>query len=567
MSSTLASLLVIILCALPFFVYADALNDTDVDLRILWTNDTHGYLSPLYHREEGDNQFMEKAAREGKVGGFAYIASIINQQRSELPGKTLLFDSGDSWHGTVVPVRMGGSPVVQVMNAMGYDAMVPGNVEFFYDRSTLEDLFAAARFPIVAANFYDAEWGERVKLENVRPYIIRQVNGLKIAVIGMTYHWMSKVSHHPQWSFGLRIEEIQADIERIKNNEGADLVVMLSHMGWKADQRYAELINGVDVIVGAHTHDILYRPTLVHNKKNRRSVLVVQSGSHGKMLGQLDLKINNKQIAGFSQTLFPVRSKEIEPDKKIVEMIEKLRAPYKAELGRIIGETGSLLYRQGTWQSSADNLVTDALRARSKQQIAMSEPGRYGATILPGLITVEDIYNLIPTESPVYHMKFSGKELRDILEGSIDNVISDDAFEQVGSNMIRFSGLKIQVDLRQPYQKRIINIFINDKPVKDEQLYSLAEFNLFLRHNPQATNVTETHRIGPHEVIAYIEQEKHIHPEVDNRITDHNGHIMTDHQHLHEYARQTGRDQVDQINDRIYQFHGKRDNTGYLKID
>jgi 2',3'-cyclic-nucleotide 2'-phosphodiesterase (5'-nucleotidase family) len=296
-------------------------------------------------------------------------------------------------------------------------------------------------------------------------------------------------------------------------------------------------------------------------------VLVVQCGSHGKMLGQLDLTIKNKQVTGFSQTLFPVRSKEIKPDHKIADMIEKLRAPYKAELERVIGKTDSLLYRQGTWQSTADNLVADALRARTKQQIAMSEPGRYGATILPGTITVEDVYNLVPTESPVFHMKFSGKDLRNVLEASIDNVVSEDALDQVGSNMIRFSGLAIQVDLRKPYQERVIDLIINGEPVKDEQLYSLAEFNLFLRHNPNAHDVTQTQRIGPHEIIAYIEQQKHVHPEVDRRLTNHHGKILADHDHLHEYAVQTGLDHVDLDNDRVYQFHGKCDDNGYLRLD
>jgi 2',3'-cyclic-nucleotide 2'-phosphodiesterase (5'-nucleotidase family) len=314
MSRNPISLLYILLSALAFPSHAEE-TEQPLDLRILWTNDTHGYLSPLYHREEGDDQYMDRARREGKIGGFAYIASIINRQRQEFPDRTLLFDSGDSWHGTVVPVRLGGSPVVQVMNAMGYDAMVPGNVEFFYDQTTLEHLIASAEFPIVAANFYDADWGERVKLNNLHPYAIKKVNGLKIAVIGMTYHWMSKVAHHPQWSFGLRTEEIQADIDRLKNQEQADLIIMLSHMGWEADARYAELVNGIDIIVGAHTHDILYRPTVVHNKQSERSVLVVQSGSHGKMLGQLDLRIHDRRITSFPrhcsrfelETLLPIR--------------------------------------------------------------------------------------------------------------------------------------------------------------------------------------------------------------------------------------------------------------------
>lgn len=536
------------------------------DLRILWTNDTHGYLSPLFHREEGEDQFVERAKREGRVGGFAYIATIINRQRAELKNRTLLLDSGDTWHGTVVPVRLAGTPVVEVMNAMGYDAMVPGNVEFFYDQKTLTHLFAAAKFPIVVANLYDAEWDERVNLPNVQPYIVRKIGGLKVAIIGMTYHWMSKVANVPQWSFGLRVEEVQADVDRLRAQEKVDLVVLLSHMGWKVDAKYAELVNGIDVIVGAHTHDILYRPTVVYNKKSARDVLIVQCGSHGKMVGQLDLKVRGRRVAAFEQTLFPIRTRELTPDPKIAALINKLRAPYKAELERVIGETRTLLYRQGTWQSTADNLVSDALRARTKQDVVVTEPGRYGATILPGPITVEDVYNLVPTESPVYHMKFSGRNLRDMLETAVDNVIAGDVLERVGSLMWRFSGIELIVNLSNPYPKRIEKMRIGGALVDDKRLYSLAEFNIFLRNNSAATEVTLTDRIGPHEVIAYIQEHKKVAPVLDHRIADHHGQIMADHTHLDEASAETGRDEVDMDNAKVYQYRGVLNKTGRLYV-
>jgi sulfur-oxidizing protein SoxB len=526
------------------------------DLRILWTNDTHGYLSPLYHREEGDDLFVERARREGRVGGFAYIAAIVNRQRAQLPERTLLLDSGDTWHGTVVPVRLAGAPVVQVMNAMGYDAMVPGNVEFFYDQETLEHLFAEARFPITIANLYDAAWDERVKLPNMQPYIVKQVGDLKVAIIGMTYPWMSKVADHPQWSFGLRVEEVQADIDRLRAQEGVDVVVLLSHMGWKADAKYAELVSGIDVIVGAHTHDILYRPTVVRGKNGTRDVLVVQCGSHGKMVGQLDLSVTRGRVTAFEQTLFPVRTRELTPDPQITALIEKLRAPYKAELERVIGRTRTLLYRQGTWQSTADNLVSDALRARTGQDVVVTQPGRYGATILPGPITVEDIYNLVPTESPVYHMKFSGRSLREMLEGAVNNVNAEDELERVGGNMWRFSGMELVVDLSNPYLQRIEEMRIGGAPVSDERLYSLAEFNMFLRESPAAVDVRATDRIGPHEVIAYIEEHKDVAPVLDHRVMDHRGEIMADHTHLEEVWAETGRMEVDLDDAKTYQYRG-----------
>lgn len=536
------------------------------DIRILWTNDTHGYLAPVFHREEGDDQFIAHARSEGRVGGFAHIATLIKRQRALFPGRTLVLDAGDTWHGTVVPLRLDGRPVLEVMNAIGYDAMVPGNVEFFYDRATLERLFAAARFPIVVANLYDAQWDEPVSLPNVQPYVIKQVGPLKVAIVGMTYHWMSKVANHPQWAFGLRVDEVQADIDRLRTKNKVDLVVLLSHMGWKVDARYAELVSGIDVIVGAHTHDILYRPTLVYNKTSGRDVLVVQSGSHGKLLGQLDLKIRGRRVVAFEQTLFPVRAKDVAPDRDIAALIEKYRAPYKAELDRVIGEARTLLYRQGTWQSSADNLVTDALRARTRQEIAMAEPGRYGATILPGPITVEDVYNLVPMESPVHHMKFSGHSLREMLEAAVDNVVTGDPLERVGSNMWRFSGLEVVVDPKRPYPERVRSLRVNGEPVDEQRLYTLAEFNMFLRNNPLAVDVQATDRIGPHEIIAYIEEARTVAATPDRRLTDTAGAILSDHDHLHEHARDSGRTEVDPAKNGPIRFRGGLDARNRLRL-
>ena len=541
-------------------------NTESTDLRILWTNDTHGYLSPLYHREEGDNLFVERAKREGRVGGFAYIATIVNRQRDELPDRTLLLDSGDTWHGTVVPVRLAGTPVVEVMNAMGYDAMVPGNVEMFYDQETIEKLLASAKFPIVVANLYDTEWDERASLPNAQPYIIKQVNGLKVGIIGMTYHWMSKVSDQPQWSFGLRVDEVQADVDQMRKTEDVDLVVMLSHMGWKVDEKYAELVSGIDVIVGAHTHDTLYRPTLVYNQKSKRDVIIVQCGSHGKLLGQLDIKVAGGQVTAFEQTLFPIRSREITADPEIASLIEKFREPYKEELERVIGKTQTIIYRQATWQSPADNLVSDALRARTAHDIAITQPSRYGATILPGPITVEDVYNLVPVESPVYQMKFNGSDLRSMFEAAIDNILDDDALERVGGNMWRYSGVNLAVDLSRQYPDRIQKIYIGGEAAKDDKLYSLAEFNMFFRNSPSAVNVEKTKKIGPHEVIAYIEEQKEVAPVLDDRLTDQNGHIMGDHTHLHEVWKETGRNEIDIDRSRFYKYQGVLDKNGRLSV-
>jgi 2',3'-cyclic-nucleotide 2'-phosphodiesterase (5'-nucleotidase family) len=284
------------------------------------------------------------------------------------------------------------------------------------------------------------------------------------------------------------------------------------------------------------------------------------------MVGQLDLRVKNGRVTAFEQTLFPVRIRKTIPDPKILALINRLRAPYKAELERVIGETKTLLYRQGTWQSTADNLVTDALRARIMTNITIAQPGRYGATILPGPITVEDVYNLVPTETPVYQMKLQGLSLREMFEQAVDNVIAGDELERIGANMWRFSGIELSLDLSQPYPGRITQMLINGMPVNDSQLYTLAEFNMLFRNSPLVIDVEKMNRIGPHEVIAYIEERQKVAPVLDHRITDHHGEILGNHDHLNEDWAKSGRNEVDLEDAELYVFSGIIDKAKRLSV-
>ena len=537
----------------------------DANLRILWTNDTHGYLSPNFHREEGDADYADRAKIEGKLGGFAHIATVVNRQRAQAPDKTILVDGGDTWHGTIVPLRLNGKPVLDVMNAIGYDAMVPGNVEFIYGKDILTGLIKDAKFPIVAANMFDLDFGERIQSPNLHPYIIKKVGALKVGIIGMTYQWNSKTvapAAVEGWSFGLREEEVQNDIDHLRNKEGVDLVVMLSHMGWPADAKYATIVNGIDVIVGAHTHDILYKPTMVYNENAKRDVLIVQAGSQGKMLGQLDLKVEGKKIAAFEQTLFPIRSKDIPADPKIQKMIDDARAPYKAELERVIGKTDTLIYRLANWQNTADNLITDAIRERSKTDVSFSASWRFGASTLPGPITVEDIYNLIPSEAPVNLMKIKGSDLKEVLEEAIDNVQAQDAFEQVGGDMLRYSGMEIVVDLKKTFPNRIQSIKVAGKPFEPNKMYTMSGLNAAVNNDERSVDKVITNKVGPLEVIAYIEEKKVVAPKLDNRITDPSGRILADNVDIQEYWTNTGRAAVDVNKDRIFRYAGSLQTNG-----
>ncbi|VAX25120.1 5'-nucleotidase [hydrothermal vent metagenome] len=486
-------------------------GDEPKTLTILWTNDTHGYLHPLYHKEIDEDNYLEIAKKEGKIGGWANLATLIKKLRSKAPDSTLLLDAGDTWHGTGLALFTRGSAIVKVMNALQYDAMTPGNVDFLYPKEIFMKRVEESNFPVLAANMYDMEWGDPV----MKRYIIKEKAGLKIAIIGIAYQWTAKTGNREYtegWSFGLREDEISELIKTIRAEHNPDVVIALSHMGFAVDKKYPTRVKGIDVIVGAHTHDNVYNPPVIDG------TIIVQAGSHGKFLGKLDLKVANKKVVSFEHKIIRIVAKDITPDPEIKELIATEYAPFKDKLERIIGETKTMLYRRATYENTMDNFITDAYRAMSKADVAFSPAWRFGLTILPGKISVADVYGMVPSEEPVVTFTLSGGNLKAILEAALDNVLAKNPYAQLGGDLIRFSGMQVTIDESKKFGKRIVSLRIGGEPYEAEKKYTVVSANTQIHTAPTAENVSTTSKIAVEELIKFIEKKKIIAPKIDGRV-------------------------------------------------
>ena len=138
----------------------------------------------------------------------------------------------------------------------------PGNWEFIYDKEHLLDLIDMAQFPVVAYNVTDREWDEPAFPQ----YVIKEVGGLKVAIIGLAYPWTALTSSTPR--IGRRLEvraqggEARDLIADIRTEEDPDLVVVVSHGGFGMDQKFARRVDGIDVLLSGHTHDEVYDPVV-----------------------------------------------------------------------------------------------------------------------------------------------------------------------------------------------------------------------------------------------------------------------------------------------------------------
>ena len=493
-------------------------------IRIITTNDIHSYLRPIYYRyideikpwgaqsREGD--YVNKAAIEGKIGGMAHVATMIKRLKAEKPGRNLLFDAGDTWHGGGITFFDKGVSMVKIMNAIGYDAMVPGNWEFFYKKDHLLDLIDKANFPVIAYNLADREWEEPV----LNQFIIRKVGNLKIAVVGLTYPWTaltSAITGAAKWyKFGIKEEEARELLDEIREKESPDIVVFISHGGFGLDQKFARRVNGIDVYLSGHTHDEVLDPVVWNN------TIIFQGGAHGKYVVSLDLEVKDKKIVDFEYHLNKVMQKRISPDPEISELIEEAYQPFESLLFEEIGQSDVLLQRRDFWQSTVGNMITDAMRETQKTDIAFFPAWRYGASLLPGKITAEDIYNLIPTDGHIFTYSMRGKELKTLLENILGGVVRKDPYRRVGGEMIRFSGMKLVADLAKSSGERIVSISIGGKPYSKEKVYSIASAHTRFQNSQLfgAMNVEDTGKVFVNELIGYIRKHSPITSTLDDRI-------------------------------------------------
>ena len=399
------------------------------------------------------DDFSALAKGYGKMGGLDRVATVLNAIRAERPD-ALLLDGGDTWQGSYSALKSNGQDMVNVMNALGVDAMT-SHWEFTLgiDRVT-EIVDNHLNFPFLGANIFDAEWDEPA----YEPYKMFERGGVQIAVIGQAFPYMPIANPgwmFPDLSFGVRQErmaEVVADVRAA----GAECVVLLSHNGFDVDRKLAADVDGVDIILTGHTHDAIPEPVLVHKTH------LIASGSHGKFISRIDLDVRDGAVQGVNHKLIPIFADVIAPDPEIASLIDAERAPYEADMAEVIGKTDSLLYRRGNFNGTWDDLICNALIEEREADIALSPGFRWGATLTPGAdIRREDIFNATAMSYPqAYRSEMTGETLHLILEDVADNLFNPDPYYQQGGDMVRVGGMGYRIDVSQPQGSRITDMTV-----------------------------------------------------------------------------------------------------------
>ena len=478
--------------------------DTKGQVTLLHLTDMHGQLNPVYYRPPSENfgvgkfegipphlvgeaflehfgilpntplayahtmvDYVPLAMEYGKLGGLDHTSTLIKAIRSERgDDKVLLLDGGDTWQGSYTSLKTQGEDMVEVMKALGTEAMV-GHWEFTFGQQRLKELIDKLEYPFLGGNVFDTEWDEPV-FESTAFF---EKGGVSVAVIGQHFPYTPIANPNYMvkgWSFGIRPEVLQKNVDEAKK-QGAEIVVLLSHNGFDVDQKLAAMIQGIDVILTGHTHDAIPKGIRI------KDTLLLSSGSHGKYLGRVDLKVKNGKVVETSSNLIPVFSDVVAPDKEMTKLIKQIRSPYEKECNRIIGKTDNLLYRRGNFNGSWDDVICDAIMQERDTEISLSPGFRWGTTLLPGQnITVDDIYSQTSMNYPeVYRVEMTGKMIKDLLEDVCDNIFNPDPFFQQGGDMVRVGGLSYTCHPKNKIGNRISNLRImsSDMLLQSNQKY------------------------------------------------------------------------------------------------
>ena len=422
-------------------------------LTILQLNDSHAYFEA--HQE----LFRAGAHAEYQIaGGYARISTIFNQIRQKR--EALAFDCGDTIHGTYAAVKTRGEALVPILNALDFDAMT-AHWEFAYGPEQFKKIASQLKFPVLAVNCYRKG---RLVFE---PYTILECENLQIGVVGIAAPIVDKTMP-PSFSKGLQFTVGNAELPfyiDALHHERVDLIVVISHLGFPQEMKLVKEVDSIDVLLSGHTHNRLYNPAKGGN------TVVIQSGCHGSFVGVLDLKISNRRIVDIHHRLITV-DQTINQDPHVKALTDKAIDPHRDLLTQVVGRTATGLNRYTVLESTMDNFLLQGLLDLTGTQTAFSNGWRYGAPVPPGLITLNDLYNIIPGNPFVSTVELTGEEVKLMLEENLEHTFAQNPYHQMGGYVKRCLGVNVYFKMENPKGHRIQELFIQGNPVKHDRVYT-----------------------------------------------------------------------------------------------
>jgi len=438
----------------PNSVFAAESNTDLVNLQILTINDFHGAL-----------------IENGKNPGAAKMAQCLKDMKAQNPSGTLILSAGDMFQGSPDSNLSYGKTVVTVMNQIGFDAMAIGNHEFDWGISTLKARISQAKFPYLSANISVKSTGKSADF--AKPYVFFERSGVKIAVIGLTtpetaYKSSAKITSPYTFDDPAKIVN---ELVPVLKKQGADIIIVLSHMGSFMDKDTGEITgeasdlarntHGLDAIVSAHSHQIVYG-TVNH-------VPIVQAGYFGRAVGTINISFdrNTKQVVQASATTTPLPYAGLTPDLQVKAIVEQAQTEIAPVKNAVLGSTVIELShdRDAQQLSLLGQLTADVMREATHADMAFENAGGIRTDIPAGNITMGNLYEVFPFDNTLFTIEMTGAQVMKVLQHGIMN-------SNIG--MVQFSGIKVVYAEDKPTTERIAVTLLDGSPLDLTKNYKVV---------------------------------------------------------------------------------------------
>jgi 2',3'-cyclic-nucleotide 2'-phosphodiesterase (5'-nucleotidase family) len=481
----------IVLLVLTLVLPSTAMADGP-DLRtvtVVSTNDLHGALvGSVQSFSHGD-----------MVGGADWVAGYLNIVRQENPDGVLYLDAGDMMQGTLISNYFYGASTIDAFNHMGLAAMTIGNHEFDWGQEVLQERYDQADFPFLGANIFykkkngNPDYGHGGRPHWAKPYIVREVNGIKVGIIGIANPETPSITNPTNVANLMFTDPVQAvyNVLPEAEAEGATMIVVDAHLGgfYNSDTHSVEgeitdLACGldpdkVDLIISGHTHSRLDDVIC--------GIPVVQAYSSGTAFARVDFSVDAQtgEAVSYNMNSSPITTYqtyygnpatyqrwdtgeqvEVVPDPEVQAIVNTYAEQIDALKNEVIGYTTAPLSRNSCGESVMGDWVTDIMRAYDPSiDFAFTNSGGLRVDLNAGDITFGQVFEVMPFDNTLVTATVNGEQLKKVLEEGVGP-----GTKYCGGTLlhgiIQVSGLKFDWDASQPLYNRVSNVrYYDDTPV------------------------------------------------------------------------------------------------------
>ena len=593
-SYALASALSLAVLGLPAAQASHDHDSDDSNVTLIEMGDLHGTLVPHAAIMKNPDGSEYQAASSG---GLARLKTVVNDIRADNP-QAVLLSTGDLTHGSAEAMFTVGDAMMIPMNAFGIDVYTPGNWDFGYGAGVFRNRFTTfgpkptipgnirtmsgyigcddvpviegltdaasgytctenldttpfptppgvgvikASFPAVAANLYNAApLPAPLHGQPVLPaYQMLERNGTKIAVIGITASIVPQQADtfNITFRFTQGVEELPGLIKKVKEEEGAELIVVQSELGLSQNIKIAQSFEDIDVMYSAHTHEVTLGALLVdkddvtrttpgadlsngERKQLRKGAAIVVETNRDMYVGRLDLEMDGGDIVDFAWEAIPV-DESVAEDPAMAELVAAMEEDFIAgedgeiirhtfrpggfnppapkglqlvdDLDTVVGYTDTLLLRHSVLEDTLNNFIADGILSVSNSvadvynvpgwengvDVSMANGFRFGNAVLPGsAITLRDLYTWFPIAPAVNIADFSGQSIQNSLNTILGAVFDRNVFMQRGGWYLGLANIEQKVDLKnRPFSSsgsRVVETKIGGQPLDLGKRYVFA---------------------------------------------------------------------------------------------